>query len=249
MGKGNYDLDNEVKETPKDRAEFMFDLFLLIFAFFLYPVIIIFIVLTVAAFMDQEYLLAVVFLAGAGICVFLNRAIVARDDRKDAEKVKKAEEEKRIRSKELVANSAKFGRLQFMYDEKEKYMILPRKQLPKFGNTWGFQVLNYDSDGTLGCEVSFIERFYQDEKMLLENMCKTYYEYCQKERITQVGSETVDEEYIRKHLQITELTMGMEKEGYGAALCAVCEEIAPYQEVHAFLLENSDHYDYYMMAN
>ena len=85
--------------------------------------------------------------------------------------------------------------------------------------------------------------------MILENMCKTYYEYCQKEKITQVGSETVDEEYIRKHLQITELTMGMEKEGYGAALCAKCEECDSYMEVHAFLLENSDHYDYYMMRN
>lgn len=242
-------MNNEEKETPKDRAVFLLDLFLLLFAFAMYPAIILLIVLTVAAFLDQEYLLAVAFLAGAGICVFLNRAIIARDDKKEEEKASKKEEEKRVRNAELVADSEKFGRLQFMYDEEEGSMILPRKQLPKFGNTWGFQVLNYDSDGTLGCEVSFIERFYQDEKMILENMCKTYYEYCQKEKITQVGSENVDEEYIRKHLQITELTMGMEKEGYGAALCAVCEEIAPYQEVHAFLLENSDHYDYYMMAN
>ena len=242
-------MNNEEKETPKDRAVFLLDLFLLLFAFVMYPAIILLIVLTVAAFLDQEYLLAVAFLAGAGICVFLNRAIIARDDKKEEEKASKKEEEKRARNAELVADSEKFGRLQFMYDEEEGSMILPRKQLPQYGNTWGFQVRNFDSNGTLGCEVKFIERFYQDKEMILENMCKTFYEYCQKEKITQVGSETVDEEYIRKHLQITELTMGMEKEGYyGASLCATCEECVSYQGVHAFLMENSDQYEYYMMS-
>ena len=241
-------MNNEEKETPKDRAVFLLDLFLLLFAFVMYPAIILLIVLTVAAFLDQEYLLAVAFLAGAGICLLLNRAIIARDDKKEEKKAKAKEEAKIERNKTLVANSEKFGRLQFEYDDEENVLKLSGKQLPQFGNTWGFEVIRYDSDATLSNEVAFLERLYQDEDLILENMCKTYYEFCQKENITQVGVETVDEEYIRKHLRITRFTIGEERDGDGCALSAMCEECDRYREVQAFRMENSDQYEYYIMA-
>ena len=236
------------QETPKDRAAFMFDLFLLLIAFALYLVIGGCGILALVAFFSGEFLAGLVLLAGAGIALLLNRLIILRDDKKEEKKAKAKEEARIERNKTLVANSDKFGRLQFEYDDEENVLKLSGKQLPQFGNTWGFEVIRYDSDAILSNEVAFLERLYQDEELILDNMCKTYYEFCQKENITQVGVETVDEEYIRKHLQITRFSIGEENDGDGCVLSAMCEECDWYREVQAFRLENSDQYQYYIMA-
>ena len=201
-------------ETPADRARFMLSIFAVFFAnFILIPGAVVLVILTVVAVIDKSFMLAPIFLLLAIICVVLNRIILKNDDRYEDKRKQEYEERTHI---EIVADGGKFGKLKFVYNSEDETMTLSGKQLRTFNNSTAFDVISYDTEGNLSCEVDFINQIYKDEDTIVKNMQSTFMDFLQKN-----GIETRKNDVYR--IKFKELSISKEREGAYAELSGIYE--------------------------
>lgn len=201
-------------ETPAERARFMLSIFAVFFAnFILIPGAVILVILTVVAIIDKSFMLVPIFLVSAVLCIVFNRIIIKKDDR--YEEKRKQELEQRINT-EIIADGGKFGKLKFVYNSEEEIMKLSGNQLRAFGNSPAFDVISYDTEGNLSCEVDFINQIYKDEDTIVKNMQSTFMDFLQKN-----GIETRKNDVYR--IKFIKLSISKEREGAYAELSGIYE--------------------------